>query len=402
MEVHAHTIRGRRVILSLFRNFKARFTRTILTVAGIAIGILALVVVGSLAERLQTIVTRSTALNSNVIFAFGTGRELYGAGAATRMEHNIEQIGHLDGVRAVVPEVVLPYDTGFVQSNRFGPPSLIFGFPERARRLATSDLTVAAGRDFAAQERRVAVVGLDYASSSGSHVGDTISLYGNSFTIVGMLEKSFTIFDAAVIVPLPDARRLLGQIVPPTAAYGTAPPASALMVVTRPHAQTGLIAKRIALFTGLAARDPAEVAGSIRSTTQIFDAIIFGSALVALVVGAFSIVNTMTIAVSERTREIGIRKAIGARDADILREFLAEAAALGIFGGCLGLALAAAVVTFVNAHNAAHGNLELFAVTPRLALGSLAFAVVLSALAGLLPAIRAAHLDPTDALRRVA
>jgi len=374
----------------------------VLTVAGIAIGVLALVVVGSLAERLQTIVSRSTALNTRIIFAFGTGRELYGAGAAVRMQRNIGLIARYSGVGAVVPEVVLPYNTGFAQSNRFGPPSLIFGFPYGARRIATSAFVIGAGRDFGPGEHRVAVVGTDFASSASVHVGDTIALYGNSFTVVGALEKSFTIFDAAIVVPLADAQPLLAQLVPPSAAYGPTPPASALMIVTQPHAATGLIARRIGLLTGLQARDPAEVAGGIRSTTQIFDAIIFGSALVALVVGAFSIVNTMTIAVSERTREIGIRKAIGARDGDILAEFVTEAAAIGILGGCCGLAFASVIVAFVNAHNAASGNLELFSVTPRLAVGSLAFAVVLSVAAGLLPAIRAARLDPTDALRRVA
>ena len=390
------------MIVSVLRNLRSRLARTTLTVAGIAIGIVALVVVGSLAERLQTIVSRSTALNTGAIFAFGTGRELYAPGAAARMRHSVDQIAHFSGVRGVVPEVVVPYNTGFADSNRFGPPSLIFGFPYAARELVSRAVTVGRGRDFGSSERRVALVGTDFAASQHVAVGDVIALYGNSFTVIGTIAKSFTVFDAAVVVPLPDAQALLAQLVPPTAAAGTAPPASALMVLVAPGADTGLIARRISLLTGLRARDPAEVAGSIRSTTRIFDAIIFGSALVALVVGAFSIVNTMTIAVSERTREIGIRKAIGAGDADILLEFVTEAAAIGALGGACGLIAAAAIVGAVDAHNAALGDLELFAVTPRLAAGAFIFAVLLSIVAGLLPAIRAARLDPTDALRRVA
>jgi len=388
------------VILAILRNFRSRLARTSLTVAGIAIGILALVVVGSLAERLQTIVGRSAALNTGAIFAVGSGREVFGAGSRERMRANLARIRQLPGVAAVVPEVIIPYATGFAQGTRFGPPSLIFGFPHDMRRLASGTLSVTSGRDYSASERRVAIVGSDFAAGDGVHVGDVIALYGNSFDVVGIIAKSFTIFDAAIVVPLVDAQGLVGQLVPPSAPAGSTPSATALMVRVAPHAQTSLLARRISLYTGLQARDPAEVASNIRSTTQIFDAIIFGSALIALLVGAFSIVNTMTIAVSERTREIGIRKAIGASDGDILLEFVTEAAAIGAAGGAVGLVAAFVIVSLVDARSAASGNLELFVITPRLAASAFAFAVLLSMAAGLLPAIRAARLDPTDALRR--
>jgi len=79
-----------------------------------------------------------------------------------------------------------------------------------------------------------------------------------------------------------------------------------------------------------------------------------------------------------------------------------EAAAIGAVGGAVGLVVALGIVAFVDARSAAAGNLELFAITPRLAIGAFVFAILLSMAAGLLPAIRAARLDPTDALRRVA
>ncbi len=390
------------MIVATLRSFRARLARTILTVAGIAIGIVALVVVGSLAERLETIVTRSTALGNGTIFAFASGRALYGRGSSTQMRDDARRIAGFPGVRSVVPEVVVPYATGFADGGRFGPPALVFGLPYAARREAAGTLAIGRGRDFGRSERRVAVVGSDFASASHVSPGATIALYGSSYAVVGTLAKSFTVFDAAVVVPLADARTLLGQLLPASAPVSDTPDASALMVFVRPNADAGLIARRISLLTALHARDPASVAGDVRSTLRIFDAIIFGAALVALLVGAFSIVNTMTIAVSERTREIGIRKAIGAGDGDILREFVAEAAAIGALGGASGLVVAAVVVTAVNAHNAGLGDLELFSITPRLALGAFAFAVVLSIVAGLLPAVRAARLDPTDALRRVA
>jgi putative ABC transport system permease protein len=380
----------------VLRNLRSRALRTALTSGGIAIGILALVVVGGLAERLQTIVGKSNSLNSNAMFAFAGALDR--ASGDVRLDRAAATIRGFHGVRGVVPEVILPYATG--NDGRFGPPTLIFGFPPEARRFAAQTPSIARGRDLRADDVRAAVIGADFAASEKLGVGAMLALYGNSYHVVGVIEKSFTIFDAAIVVPYASAQALMLQTIPPMVPALPKLPATALMIVSAPGTDTGLLARRVVLETGLNARDPKESAANFASATAIFDGIIFGAALIALVIGAFSIVNTMTIAVTERTREIGIRKAIGAGEGDIVREFLVEAAAIGAIGGGAGIAAGALIIVIVNRHNAASGNLELFALTPRLALGSLAFALGLSIVAGLIPAFSAARLDPTDALRR--
>lgn len=388
-----------RHFLDAVRNLASRPSRTILTVAGIAIGILALVVVGSLAARLHEIVARSTALNVGTVFALIDQRLLArGEGAAVRRAGTA--LAHLNGVARVVPEVVLPYRSEGGSRGRFGAPSLIFGFAGDDRAARAHTLTVTAGRDAGHGERRIAVVGADFAATEPAHPGDVIALYGSSYTVVGVYDKSFTLFDQAIVVGFADAQELLDQSVPPTLATLPKNGVTAFLVVPTAGTDTSLLAARISTIDGLEARDPAEMAAAVRSTVGIFDDIVFGAALIALLIGAFSIVNTMTIAVSERTREIGIRKAIGARDSDIVAEFLIEAATIGIFGGIAGIVAGSALVAYVDAHSAAGGNVELFALSPLVAAGAFAFSVALSTLAGLLPAFNAARLAPTEALRR--
>ncbi|MGB8266380.1 MAG: FtsX-like permease family protein [Candidatus Velthaea sp.] len=386
------------MIGAVIRNLRGRALRTSLTATGIAIGILALIVVGGLAERLHTIVAGSNALNTGAIFAFAPVTDLVTGGGT--LDRSAEMIRRFAGVRGVVPEVVLPYAAG--GDGRFGPPALIFGFPPSARGYAARMPRIAHGRDLRPGDDRAAVVGADFAAAQGIGVGATIALSGNSFHVVGVIEDSFTVFDSAIVVPYGPAKALLLQNVPPFVAALPHRTGTALMVVVNPGTDTGILANKIALETGLNASDPKRTAAGLTRATSVFDGIIFGAALVALLIGAFSIVNTMTIAVTERTREIGIRKAIGAGDGDILREFLVEAAVIGGLGGFAGIVAGALVITFVNAHNAATGNLELFALTPRLVAGAFAFSLGLSAVAGLLPALSAARLDPVEALRRVA
>jgi len=120
--------------------------------------------------------------------------------------------------------------------------------------------------------------------------------------------------------------------------------------------------------------------------------------VLALVIGGLSVVNTMIMAVTERFREIGLKKAVGAHTGHILREYLAEATLIGLVGGALGYLLGVILTNVINMAGRA-SNLELFLVTPALTAIALGFSVALGAVAGVIPAFRAARLDPVTALR---
>jgi putative ABC transport system permease protein len=130
----------------------------------------------------------------------------------------------------------------------------------------------------------------------------------------------------------------------------------------------------------------------------IFNAIIIGVALISLVVGGLSVINTMAMSVAERTREIGIKRAIGGSRGRIVRELLAESGAIGLLGGLLGLGLGTLVVVVANEAGRASGTV-LFQMTPQTAIFAVGFSTILGTVAGLIPAWNASRLDPVDALR---
>jgi putative ABC transport system permease protein len=130
----------------------------------------------------------------------------------------------------------------------------------------------------------------------------------------------------------------------------------------------------------------------------MFNSIIIGIGIVSLIVGGLSVINTMAMSVAERTREIGIKRAIGAHRRRIIRELVTEAGVIGAIGGVLGVVLGGLVVFLVNEAGRSSGTV-LFEFTASTAAFALAFSTVLGVIAGIVPAWSAARLDPVAALR---
>jgi putative ABC transport system permease protein len=247
----------------------------------------------------------------------------------------------------------------------------------------------------------VVVVGSDLARKLEARIGDTIELHGTPFEVVGILGPTLTTPDNNAFTPLAAAQALLHEDLPAVIRASVEPSELASQAVVFPEAGVALseLAERIeAGVPNTATLTGDEFDEIVGSSMAIFNAIIIGVALISLVVGGLSVINTMAMSVAERTREIGIKRAIGGSRGRIVRELLAESGAIGLLGGLLGLGLGTLVVVVANEAGRASGTV-LFQMTPQTAIFAVGFSTILGTVAGLIPAWNASRLDPVDALR---
>ncbi|TMF62853.1 MAG: ABC transporter permease [Chloroflexi bacterium] len=395
--------------MEIIRNLTRRKLRNTLTISGIVIGVLALVTMGAMAEKFNALIDGGVTYFGSNIQVTAAGASAFGGSSVLPLS-TVSQVEEVSGVAAAFGEIQVQAKPGAVQTVSFGLPDYITSYDPRANDYSAVKTTLVQGRDVTASGE--VVLGSDFAHEFGKNAGSTIDLpirpsdakadfVNHTFTVVGVLAKTQTGPDTGAFINLTDAQMLLKDSLPTAIRdrIDTSTLVTGMTVYGKPGVNLDNLSDSINnQVSGVKATKPSTIVNSFKSGGALFTAITTGAALLALIVGGLSVINTMLMAVTERVREIGLKKAVGAHTRHILREYLLEATLIGAIGGTIGLLLGWGITSLVNAATAA-SNLSLFLVSWRLVIIALVFSVGLGAFAGIIPALRASRMDPVRALR---
>jgi putative ABC transport system permease protein len=387
--------------------------RSGLTVLGIVIGVAAVIAMISIGRGAQNTITGSIqGIGTNLIFVFRGGSE------EVRNPKPIT-FGDADAIadpfQAPSVAAVAPLLQGQVKVTYGGETtnSTIQGITPDFSQVRNRSVIEGEFIDEAHLLGRssVALLGVDTADKlfgrTSGLVGETIRIEGQPFRVIGLLEErggsSFNNEDELILVPISTAQtRLLRRatsdrvdmlMVQAMDAESVPSANQEIAQILRYRHRTDIGADD---FTILTQQDFLATAETITGVLTIF---LGGIAAISLLVGGIGIMNIMLVSVTERTREIGLRKALGARKMDIMIQFLTESSVLSLFGGLIGIALGYMISIAVGRIAAASDT----PINPAISIDTILLATLFSTAVGLFfglyPANRAANLEPVEALR---
>jgi putative ABC transport system permease protein len=383
--------------MSLFkyvlRNMWRRKARTLLTVFGIVVGIFALTVLGALSARLNQQVRGAELWYTSKISVVPAGSGLFGGSDGYLELSKADEIEAVPGVKNAVGGFGLLLSS---ESSGFGAPELIVGADLGKAEDLLSLIEIDKGRILREGDEGKLVLGSVLADKFEVDIGDSVELRGKDFELVGIYAPTLSAPDSFAFMSYDDVLEIFRRINP---YFEVEDIASTIDVIPEEGVDANELAARIDdVVDGIKVISPAEAEKQISQFSLIFNAILLGIGFIALVVGGLSIINTMIMSVSERTQEIGLKKAIGAETWSVLSEYLLESALIGFFGGLTGMLLGLLAVFVLN-NVTASSQIAVFTITTTVVVGPVVFATVLGTAAGLFPAYRAARLKPIDALK---
>ena len=391
------------MILEYFRltmkNIRHRRMRSWLTILGIIIGVASVVSLISIGQGLQNAINAQfESMGTQVIMVMPKGIQTgFGSGLNDDDVKTIEKMPYFD---FVTPLVVSTAQVEYKREKKF---AMINGFPTKGAedRFAGMDFEIGEGRNFNQNEKYGVILGYNVAKDMFDKeipVRSRIKLNGVDFTVVGIFEQlGRPDDDRAIYMPIDTARVLFDK--PKEVNF--------IMLRVKQGTDINFVADNLKremkrsrgnenfdIFT------PDQLLKQAGTILGVVELILVGIAAISLLVGAIGIMNTMYTSVLERTKEIGIMKAIGATNYDIAAIFLTESGILGLIGGTIGVILGSAVAEIVGVVAKQQGfGLLLIIIDPIVVGGALLFAFVVGALSGLMPARHAAQMQPVDALR---
>lgn len=400
-------------IIEALESLSGNKMRSGLTILGIVIGVAAVIAMLAAGVGAQNTITGSiSGIGTNLLFVF--------KGNLSEQVRNVQPLTRRDA-EAIMDEFLAPNVAGVapvIQKSivvTFGGEQTnaqINGvtpdyFQVRNYKITEGELIT---EENILGQASVALIGPQVADKLFNRrdglTGETIRIEGQPFRVIGVLESkgggSFGSQDNVVILPFSTAqtrliRRSMDQVdviyVQAVTAETVPQAAQEVSDILRTRHRTALGADDFTVFTQ---QDFLSTAQTITGVLTIF---LGGVAAISLLVGGIGIMNIMLVSVTERTKEIGLRKALGARKKDIMIQFLTESALLSLFGGLIGIGLGWLIAYIVGQVAAASGTPFTPAVGVDAILLATAFSTAVGLFFGIYPANRAANLEPVEALR---
>ncbi len=387
----------------VFANMKARRLRSFLTLLGVIIGVMAIVLLYSFAQSMQNVAgAQFDMLGSNRILV--GPKTVAGAGysgSAGLTDEDAKTIEHVKGVDYVVSMYSTALPVKFANQEQVMTVQGV-SMGHIVEMFKSFDWQLADGRPFTDNERgAVVAVGGRVGESFNRtiYAKNSLIIDNRTFKVIGVLKQLGSASnDRMITIPLDEIRSLTG----------TTDSLNGIVVTVLPGVDMESVAAEITHqlkrkhggIEDFVVTTPAQLKEQSQQVLGVIKEIIVAIALISLVVGGLGIMNSMYTAVLERTKEIGVMKAIGAQNGDILSIFLLESSMLGLLGGLLGLAASAGIIGLANI---ALAQVQTFSIVitidPMIVASSISFALLVGVVSGVSPAVRASRLRPVDALR---
>ena len=398
-----------RIIRTAMRSLRANLMRSVLAMLGVIIGVAAVVAAMAIIEGASRQIFDSIKnFGSNVLMVYPGAAHSGGVQVGKVVTLKVEDAAAIEqncsaAIRAV-PEV---WGSGQVKYFSRNMICRVLGTTKDYQEVRSYH--VKEGRFFnkshVKSESYVAVLGYKVAEElfgHGTPLGFTVKIRGKPFTVIGVMEKKgsvgITDVDEQVIIPVTTAmKRLFGLR-----------SVTMISVQAVSAAQSDNCSKQISRFLRKRHRiapgqdndftigNPEAALKTLKELTRMMSTVFYSIAGISLVVGGIGIMNIMLVSVTERTREIGVRMAVGAQRLDILTQFLAESGMICLVGGGLGVLCGVAFSNFIT--GISRNTLETVVSTNAI-VTAITVALVTGVVSGLYPAYKASRLDPVEALR---